>query len=450
MYTEFKTSFNEEVIVTLVAFANAKGGKVYVGVNDGGNVVGVDLGSESLAKWINEIKQKTGPSVVPDADIIEMDGKTVVELSVQEYPVKPVSAKGRYYRRQANSNHLLSLDEIANLHLQTRNSSWDFYTDPKHSIADLDMELVQQVIDRMNRRGMSIYDTPEVFLRKKELCDENGNITYGAYLLFKKREDIMTTIELGHFQDDKGILIKDSLRLKGNLVGEVEEVMAFVKKHINMAVVIVPDQVENVQRWDYPLVAIREIVLNMIVHRDYRSSADSVVKVFSNRMEFFNPGALPDGLTVEQLMSNEYGSRPRNKQIADVFKDMGEIEKYGSGIRRVCEMFEAVGLEKPVWKNTSGGVVVTVQVFGNEENPQREGDATRESDEKTVEKTVEKILALIEENPQITQVGLSKQIGLSRRGIEWNISQMKKNGLITRVGPAKGGYWKVNEVVKKD
>ena len=78
LYPEFKTSFNEEVIVTLVAFANAKGGKVYVGVNDVGNVVGMDLGPESVAKWINEIKQKTEPSVIPDADIIEVDGKTVV------------------------------------------------------------------------------------------------------------------------------------------------------------------------------------------------------------------------------------------------------------------------------------------------------------------------------------------------------------------------------------
>ena len=106
-------------------------------------------------------------------------------------------------------------------------------------------------------------------------------------------------------------------------------------------------------------------------------------------------------------------------------------------------MFEAVGLEKPVWKNTSGGVIVTVQVFGDEENPQIEGGTTKGSAEKTVEKTVEKILALIKENPQITQIELSKQIGLSRRGIEWNISQMKRNGLITRVGPAKGGRWQV-------
>ena len=224
-FTEFKTSFSEEVVVSLVAFANAKGGEVYIGVNDKGNVVGVDLGKESVVQWINEIKHKTEPSIIPDADVLEENGKHIVVLSVQEYPVKPVSTRGRYYRRQLNSNHLLSLDEIANLHLQTRNSSWDFYTDPKHTISDIDMDLVQEVIDRMNRRGMRIFDSPEAFLRKKELCDDSGQLTYGAYLLFKKREDITTTIELGRFQDEYGIVIKDSLRSKSNIIIQVEEVI---------------------------------------------------------------------------------------------------------------------------------------------------------------------------------------------------------------------------------
>ena len=155
-YTEFKSSFGDEVIIALVAFANDKGGRVYVGINDKGKVLGVSFGKETIANWINEIKQKTVPCIIPDVDVQVVDGKSVVVMSVQEYPVKPVSTKGRYYRRQQNSNHLLSLNEIADMHLQTRNSSWDFYPDPKHTISDLDMNLVKEVIDRMNRRGMNI------------------------------------------------------------------------------------------------------------------------------------------------------------------------------------------------------------------------------------------------------------------------------------------------------
>lgn len=357
--TEFKQSFIDEAIVALVAFANAKGGNVYVGISDDGTVCGVRLGKETIQKWLNDIKQKTEPSIIPDIDIIETEGKTVVVLSIQEYPVKPVAFKGRYYVRQANSNHLMTAFEISNAILKTKNSSWDFYTDPQHTIDDIDLSKVQFCINKMKRRGISIEETPVDFLRKKDFINGH-NISFGGYLLFKAREDIMTTVELGFFQDSDGIIIKDSARLKNCLVSQVDDVMDYVKKHINLAIEIVPTQTENIQRWDYPLDAIREIVLNMIVHRDYRSSADSIVKIFPDRIEFYNPGILPDEITISDLMTNNYRSLPRNKQIADIFKEMGEIEKYGSGIRRVIKMFTDYGLPAPEWKQNSGGVVVTV------------------------------------------------------------------------------------------
>jgi ATP-dependent DNA helicase RecG len=90
----------------------------------------------------------------------------------------------------------------------------------------------------------------------------------------------------------------------------------------------------------YPLEAIREIVMNMIVHRDYRSASDSIVKIFNDKIEFYNPGRLPDNISVEDLLSNNYKSSPRNKLIADFFKNLGLIEKYGSGIRRIIRYFE--------------------------------------------------------------------------------------------------------------
>lgn len=369
-HNEFKQAFSEDVIQTLVAFANAKGGTVHIGRRDDGTPCGVTLGKETIQKWINEIKQKTEPSIIPDVDIENIEDKQVVTLHVQEYPVKPVSTRGRYYRRQANSNHLLSAVEIADMSLQTKNSSWDYYTDREHTIDDINLETVQLAINQMNRHGMEITEKPIDFLKKKELCSENGQLTYGSYLMFKKHEDIMTTIELGHFQDKEGILIKDSLRSKSNLVSQVGEVMSFIKKHINMAVEFSAEQTENIQKWDYPLEAIREIVLNMIIHRDYRSAADSVVKVLPDRIEFYNPGTLPDDISIEDLKSNNYSSRPRNKQVADVFKDMGEIEKYGSGIRRVVRMFTEAGHPSPEWKQISGGIMVTAwnaNIFGNNE-----------------------------------------------------------------------------------
>jgi ATP-dependent DNA helicase RecG len=134
-HIEFKPGFNKDVIETLVAFANTKGGKVLVGVNnDGEPVKNFTIGQESIQNWVNEIKTKTQPSIIPDAEVIEYKGSEIVEFAVQEFPIKPVACRGKYFKRVKNSNHLLSVSEVVNLHLQTINSSWDAYPDTIHTL----------------------------------------------------------------------------------------------------------------------------------------------------------------------------------------------------------------------------------------------------------------------------------------------------------------------------
>lgn len=116
---EFKTSFNDQVIVSLVAFANTKGGSVYVGISDNGTIKGVKIKKETLQKWVNEIKNKTQPSIIPSMHILKQKDKKVVCIKVNEFPVKPLSFKGRYYKRRNNSNHQLSPNEITDMNLQS-------------------------------------------------------------------------------------------------------------------------------------------------------------------------------------------------------------------------------------------------------------------------------------------------------------------------------------------
>lgn len=106
---EFKSSFNKSVIETLVGFANTKGGKIVIGVSDKKEILGVSIGEESVQKWINEIKQHTEPSIIPDVEVLQLGGNTVVVMEIQDFPIKPISFNGRYYCQKQNSNHLLSL-----------------------------------------------------------------------------------------------------------------------------------------------------------------------------------------------------------------------------------------------------------------------------------------------------------------------------------------------------
>ncbi|MDR2562431.1 MAG: putative DNA binding domain-containing protein, partial [Prevotellaceae bacterium] len=221
-HIEFKSAFNENVIETLVAFANAKGGKVLVGVDDTGQPVkNFAIGKESIQNWINEIKTKTQPSIIPDAEIVEYEGAEIVEFSIQEYPIKPVACRGKYFKRIKNSNHLLSVTEVVNLHLQSINSSWDAYPDPIHSLDEISFDKVQQSIENLKAKGQTINEGPLPFLLKSDLIRDDKP-TNAAYLLFKANNtSIGTTIELGRFQDL--ITIKDTSRTKSDIVTQVNE-----------------------------------------------------------------------------------------------------------------------------------------------------------------------------------------------------------------------------------
>ena len=141
---EFKQSFNKSVYRAVSAFSNSKGGSIIVGVKDSGETIGVNITNESVQKWINEIKQNTNPQVVPFIEVVEVDSKQIVFITVIEYPIKPVGYKEKYYKRVLNSNHQMSLTEVANEHLRIINSSWDYYPDPNHSLENISLEKVEK------------------------------------------------------------------------------------------------------------------------------------------------------------------------------------------------------------------------------------------------------------------------------------------------------------------
>jgi len=150
---------------------------------------------------------KTAPSLLPDADIVVIENKQVVVFTLQEYPIKPVSTRGKYFKRIANSNHLLNISEVVNMHLQSFNTSWDYHINNQFKIEDISLGKVQSAIDNINQSGSRIPDDPMTFLVKNDLVRE-GRITNAAYLLFTNKDTVITTIELGRFQSE--IIIKDS------------------------------------------------------------------------------------------------------------------------------------------------------------------------------------------------------------------------------------------------
>ena len=357
-HIEFKPNFNEDVIETLVAFANTKGGKILVGVDDAGKPIkNFIIGRESIQNWINEIKTKTQPAIIPNAEVVEYQGIEIVEFSVQEFPVKPVSCRGRYFKRVKNSNHQLSPMEISDMNLQTLQVSWDSYPAQNASIEDIDWGKVRKFVNKVNEIGrFHLTDNLEDDLKKLKLIN-NEKVTNAALLLFNK-EDVIYNVHLGRFKTPSMIIDDRMLRLP--LFDAVEETMKYIKSQIKFAFEITGKTTQRTEISEYPLDALRELVLNAIIHRDYLSSADIQIKIFDNYISFFNPGKLHHELSIEELKTDSYPAYARNKLIAEAFYLTGDIEKYGSGFLRIRNAVSLYPTMEIDFKEIGGGFMVTV------------------------------------------------------------------------------------------
>lgn len=432
--TEFKLSFQKEVVESVVAFANAKGGKIFIGIDDFGKIVGTDVTKETLQQYINTIKQNTAPSIIPDMSTVELEEKTIVIIDVKEFPIKPISYKSRYYLRRVNSNHIMTMEEIANEYLKTKNSSWDYYVDTMQDFNDISLDKIEKFIRTIETNlNKKFDDTPMQILQKYGLVRDD-KITFGAYLLFVKDFCLISGVQAGRFKTSTDII--DSISLNCDILTEIDELMIFIRKHF-MVEYIITGNPQREERYDYPIDAIREIVLNMIVHRDYRDSSDSVIKIFDDRIEFFNPGDLYDDLTVEQLLSNNYESKTRNKLIALMFKECGLIEKYGSGINRIKKLCKAHGIKEPVFEERQKGFKVIVY---KDTTPVTTPVTTPITTPIT---TKDRLLLLIKENPKITRENLSNKLDISINTVKEHISKLKKANKLERIGDNRNGYWKV-------
>ena len=231
-YREYKSSFTDAVIETLTAFANTNGGEVWVGVdNTGIPIPGFAIGAESVQQYINEIKNKTRPSIIPEVGINALNGTEVLKFTIQEFPVKLVSCKGRYYKRIKNSNHQLSPQQISDLLLQSLQISWDSYPFQKATYNDLNEERIIRFIERVNDGGRFLLpEKPETALTKLKLIG-GQSVSNAAMILFSS-DNLFYNVHVGRFKDPS--LIIDDKMINGSLFEVAEETIRFIISHLRV------------------------------------------------------------------------------------------------------------------------------------------------------------------------------------------------------------------------
>ena len=355
---EFKESFDDEAIESVAAFANTKGGSVFIGVADNGAVKGVQIGKETLRDWANRIAQSV--HVNPRIGSCRLKEKTVVLIEVAESPSKPVPCRGRYFKRVDRSNRQMTEDDLTRSILDKVGTTWDERVEPRAAISDIDpaqIERFRTLCNKKGRRTIAANLDAAAVLGKLDLLHD-GSPTRAAILLFGKEPQRFyssASIKIGRFRSET--LIVDDREVGNALIDQAEAVMGYFREHLQTRFERRGTPARDVI-WEYPLDALREAVINAICHRDYSDVGQIQIRWHDERLTILNPGELPESLNPEKL-KHEHSSKPRNRKIAEVFYYAGLIEKWGSGTLEIINSCRKAGLPEPLFEEKQGGLWLT-------------------------------------------------------------------------------------------
>ena len=347
---EFKDFMNENAYKTLSAFSNTEGGTLLCGVSDTGNITGFDCSDEPVRTITNKIVNQMGIS--PSLKCVKIDGKKILVIKLEKSS-NPISYKGRYYKRAGNITHELKGAELRDFFL--RGTNWDAITGD-YSFDEIDNETLFSFVNSAVEEGRLLNDgtkDPKIVLKRLNLVI-NDKLTNAAIILFGKNPQQYFTNATIRIVTFKGDVSTSDRIIDGNLFKQIKEAEKAIKNSLNVKYEI-KGKLTRDEIWDYPIEAIREALLNCIIHRDYfKFGIETQIKISEKDIWFFNPGGLFGGMTIEKLKF-PHPSLPRNPLIVNIFFRAGLVEKYGSGINRILTSLEAYKLPEPQFKEEFGG-----------------------------------------------------------------------------------------------
>ncbi len=347
--TEFKENFDQEAIETAAAFANTHGGIIFIGVSDNGEIRGITIGKETLRNWSNRIAQATEPRVVLEIESVDIGGKSILLIHISESSLKPVSVKGVCYKRVGNSNRVMSPQEIAQMHLNATGQSWDQLVVTRAGIDDIDEKKVEWYLTR--RETIRNVAKPQdmrltALLKNIDGLSDEETPTYAGILFFGKYPQRFFRNAQLRVVRFKGISVThpviNRLDCSGALWEMVDAAEEFIRKNIRLLSLRTSMSFQRDDKFEYPLKALREAIINALIHRNYQKSADVRVFIFDNRVEIINPGTFPEGVNPDEPVHE-----PVNPTLSQLMYDVGFIERYGAGIRMMKRLSAEWGNTEP-------------------------------------------------------------------------------------------------------
>ena len=409
-----------------------------LGIDDDGTILGQQIGNLTLKDISKAISDWIEPKVYPDIQAKKIQGKNCIVVKVSGHDAV-YSARGRYYLRMGEENKKLSVNELKHLVEKKSNYiySWGFEVS-NFSVLKADIPTIKGFINKGRKAGriQYAYDSARNVLNKLHLVKAKKLLNAGRALFCK---DNRIEVRAAIFATDEKTTFLDIQSFKGTLFDLIAQCETYVKEHINWRAKIV--DFKRLETPEVPVEAVREAIVNSLCHRDFNNPSDNELAVYRDRIEIYNPGQFPYDHSPEEFIKGREKSIPRNPLIADTFYYAKDIERWGSGFKRIVDECKAAGV-RVTFENIKTGFVVTFYRPGV--SPVQGGKVGEKVGEKLSRNQAE-IIELIRRDPAMSARELAGKVGISPRKIEENISKLKEKGFLRRIGPDKGGYWKVVE-----
>lgn len=430
LHVELKEILTSELKKEVVAFANTCDGTIYIGINDRGEIVGVENSDDVMERAGASIRNSIKPdiSMYVTLNLRKIENKNVIVIKVQRGASRPyyIAEKGLkpsgVYIRQGTSSVPASEDYIRQMIKETDGDSFE-------KLRSLNQNLTFNYADMIFEKA----DINFSDIQKKTLgiIGEDNLYTNLGLLL---SDQCLHTLKIAVFEGKEKSIFKDRKEFKGSLIKQVAEGFEYIEL-LNKTKATFEGLIRKDER-DYPVEAIREALLNAVVHREYSFGASTLINIYEDRMEFVSLGGIVSGLSLEAIMLGV--SQSRNEKLANVFYRLHLIEAYGTGIQKIILNYEKYKI-KPIIKTEVGVFQVVLPNIHYQENIDK-----KESQVFDLSNNQKTILELLKQEEK-TRKEIEIYIGLSQTRVITLLRELIELGIIEKVGKGKNIKYKVKE-----
>ncbi len=426
------------IATSLVGMANGEGGHLLIGVAPRTNRVhGVSDPEHEVERVFEAALMAEPPLVIPFPEPVDFDGSKLILVRVPPGLPHVYALGGRYWLRDGPATGPLSARRLRRLLIERGEASFESERPEGASLDDLDSDEVQSYVAAIGAPQTA--DVRQMLQSRGCLAGAGGDLrpTIAGILLFGRdpqrwvpQVDLIAARFSGPTVTDA--FVRQALR--GNLLQQLRAVEVFLRDHLRETVSL--DGMQSKRRPEYPLEAVRELVVNAVAHRDYSIAGDGIrLFVFSDRLEVHSPGRLPGPVTVENLLEARFS---RNPVLVQVLADLGYIERLGYGIDRVVALAKEWGLRRPLFEELAGGF--RVSLFGSA--PQAPLTPRQRWQGMELNSRQVRALEFLSRNGRITnREALESTPGVTAETIRRDLADLVERGLLLKIGDRRGTYY---------